>query len=252
MKPSQTLSTQSKTHKALVKFTGFHLPINIKGLGLLLITAVITNLLSHSFLNPALFSGEKIEPLYLLDKAGVYVTDLKSFEQKVKEVSTRLEIHPEWLMSVMYSESRFDAGALNLKGSGAVGLIQFMPATSAEMNTTSEKLRQMSHNEQLEYVYHYLSGIKTKYGKFDSLTKLYLAILYPKALNGDYCYTLYAKPTIAFKQNAGLDEDKDGRVTVSDIDRRMQRVFPKAYIAGKHKKGVEEESTSGYVNISGF
>ncbi len=250
MKVTQVLNTQ--TGSSLVRHFGFSFPLKFRGIGLLLITAIISNLLSHSFFNPALFSGGKAEPLYLMDKASIYVTDKQVFEAKVREVSARLGVQPEWLMSVMYSESRFDAAAINLKGSGAVGLIQFMPATATEINTTPEKLKQMTHTEQLEFVYSYLAMIKAKYGNFDSLTKLYLAILYPKALNGDYCYTLYAKPSIAFKQNSGLDEDKDGRVTVSDVDKRMQRVFPKAYIAGKHKKGVEEESTSGYVNTAGF
>ncbi|MEO1448552.1 MAG: hypothetical protein AAFV07_03440, partial [Bacteroidota bacterium] len=54
-----------------------------------------------------------------------------------------------------------------------------------------------------------------------------------KALNQDYCYTLYASPAQAYKQNSGLDENKDGRVTVSDIDRRMQRLYAPAYMAPK-------------------
>ncbi|MBX7240912.1 MAG: transglycosylase SLT domain-containing protein [Bacteroidia bacterium] len=250
MKTTQFIN--SETGSSLVRHLGFTFPVKFRGMGILLITAIITNLLSHSFFNPAIFSGSNADDLYLMDKAAVYVSDKQAFEAKVREVSTRLNIQPEWLMSVMYSESRFDAAAVNLKGSGAVGLIQFMPATAAEINTSPEKLKTMTHTEQLEYVYTYLSMIKAKYGNFDSLTKLYLAILYPKALSGDYCYTLYAKPSIAFKQNAGLDEDKDGRVTVSDVDKRMQRVFPKAYIAGKHKKNIEDESTSGYVNTAGF
>ncbi|MFN0202045.1 MAG: hypothetical protein ACKVTZ_20910, partial [Bacteroidia bacterium] len=77
-------------------------------------------------------------------------------------------------------------------------------------------------------------------GDYTSLTELYLGILYPKALEikGDYCFTMYATPSQAYKQNSGLDEDKDGRVTVSDIDHRMQRVFPTAYVAGKNQQEI--------------
>jgi hypothetical protein len=122
-----------------------------------------------------------------------------------------------------------------------------MPVIAAELNTSPEKLKMMNHNEQLEYVYHYLENIRQRHGgKFESLTELYLAILYPKALDGDYCYSLYAQPSVAYKQNAGLDEDKDGRVTVSDIDRRLQRIFPTAYLAGKENVVTADASILKY------
>ncbi|MCB0842252.1 MAG: hypothetical protein KDE26_03185, partial [Bacteroidetes bacterium] len=60
-----------------------------------------------------------------------------------------------------------------------------------------------------------------------------LAILYPKALGQHHCYTMYSKPTKMYRQNSGLDENKDGSVTVCDIDERMQRLFPTAYMVRK-------------------
>ena len=141
-----------------------------------------------------------------------------------------LEIAPEWLMAVMYAESKFDPSVLNYKGSGAVGLIQFMPATAMEMDVSVERLKRMSANQQLEYVYLYLETVRSRYGQFSSLTDLYLAILFPKAIGQDYCYTLYAKPSVSYQQNSGLDENKDGRVTISDVDRRLKRLFPTAYM----------------------
>ena len=140
-----------------------------------------------------------------------------------------LNVPPEWLMAVMYSESQFDASVLNHKGSGATGLIQFMPATASDLNVSMQRLRDMNHTQQLEYVYLYLQKVRERYGEYDSLTDLYLAILYPKARKQDLCYTMYAKPSKSYKQNSGLDENKDGRVTVSDIDRRMMRLYPTAY-----------------------
>ncbi|HMS50722.1 MAG TPA: hypothetical protein PKD56_00220, partial [Chitinophagales bacterium] len=71
-------------------------------------------------------------------------------------------------------------------------------------------------------------------GNFKSLTQLYLGILYPKALEEDNsCLTLFAKPAEAYRMNSGLDEDKDGVITVKDIDRRMKRIFPTAYMTEK-------------------
>ena len=163
----------------------------------------------------------------------MHIADSDRFEEKVKAIAAMLRVAPEWLMAIMYSESKFQSSVYNYKGSGAVGLIQFMPTTAREMNTTAEALSRLHPVDQLDYVYRYLQTVRERYGDFDSLTDLYLAVLYPKALGQDYCYTLYDSPTQAYKQNSGLDEDKDGRVTVSDIDKRMKRIFPPAYMATK-------------------
>ncbi len=168
-----------------------------------------------------------------MDQASLFTLDPQAFDSKVREVSSLLGVAPEWLMAVMYAESKFDAGVRNFKGSGATGLIQFMPAVAAEMGVTTNQLGMMGHVQQMDYVYRYLQTVQSRYGGFNSLTDLYLAVLYPKALNQDYCYTLYAKPSKSFKQNSGLDENADGRVTVSDIDRRMQRLYPEAFMAKK-------------------
>ncbi len=206
----------------------------------------LSNLVTHSLFNPQMISSSihlateteaepvsKASSLYLLDKAGIFVNDVTLFAKRVREISSMLGIQPEWLMAVMYSESKFDASVLNARGSGATGLIQFMPFTAKELNVSLERLKQMTPVQQLEYVYLYLQNVKERYGAYQSLTDLYLGVLYPKAINQDYCYALYAKPSQSYRQNSGLDENKDGIVTVSDIDKRMQRLFPSAYMAGR-------------------
>lgn len=172
--------------------------------------------------------------LYLADKASIYVENIESFETKVRDVAARLDVPPEWLMAVMFSESRFDAKATNFKGSGAVGLIQFMPPTAVELGTSCWKIKDMTHEEQLEYVYQYMDSKKKQYGSYQSLTDFYLGILYPKAIGQEPCYVMYSKPSKMYKQNVGLDVNKDGHVTISDIDKRMQSLYPHAYIASKN------------------
>ncbi|MBK6888585.1 MAG: lytic transglycosylase domain-containing protein [Sphingobacteriales bacterium] len=168
--------------------------------------------------------------LYLLKVATPYLAQPQKFEDKVRTVSQQLQIPPEWLMAVMHSESSFNAAARNLKGSGATGLIQFMPQIAKQLGTTTDKLHKMSHLKQLDYVYDYLHSIKQQRKvSYTNLTNLYLAILYPAALGNDPCYTLYAKPAIQYRQNAGLDENKDGKVTIYDIDQRLKRMYPTAY-----------------------
>lgn len=204
--------------------------------GLILISNLFTlglSKVSFGSSSPAGIPASPVESLYLMDKARIHVQDEDNFERKVREIASMLEVAPEWLMSVMYSESKFDASVKNYKGSGATGLIQFMPAAASDMGISLARLARMDHLQQLEYVYLYLQTVRDRYGEFNSLADLYLAILYPKALNQDYCYTLYASPSQSYKQNSGLDENKDGRVTVSDVDRRMQRLYPTAYVAPK-------------------
>ena len=171
--------------------------------------------------------------LYLSDQASSYIHDVNGFQQKIKEVGKLLDIPPEWLMSIISAESSFNPQAVNHAGSGATGLIQFMPATAADMNTTVSQIKQMDAMRQLDYVYHYLNKVRQGYGEYTSLTDTYLAVLYPKARQNDLCYTLFSKPSKKYIQNKGLDSNKDGRVTISDIDKRMQRLFPVAYTITK-------------------
>ncbi|MEZ4827365.1 MAG: transglycosylase SLT domain-containing protein [Bacteroidia bacterium] len=206
-------------------------------IGLIILSNVLTHKV-HSLEN--LFQGKRlcysgqpyrVEPsLYLMDKASMLYLILQPLRDKVREIAGMLKVPPEWLMAVMYSESKFDAAVLNHRGSGATGLIQFMPAAAEDLNVSLQRIRKMNHLQQLEYVYLYLEQVRERYGDYESLADLYLAILYPKARKQDYCYTLYAKPGKSYDQNAGLDENKDGRVTVSDIDRRMKRLYPTAYM----------------------
>ncbi|RMG59308.1 MAG: hypothetical protein D6722_22480 [Bacteroidetes bacterium] len=214
------------------------LPRPLKRAFWLLLLLAVSNAVTHTLFNPRLSdmsaasAAEVATPddqLYLLSEAAAHIPNLPAFEAKVREIAMMLDIPPEWLMAVMYAESRFDPAVANRQGSGAIGLIQFMPGTALELDVSPERLRQMTALQQLEYVYRYLFQVQQRYGPYASLTDLYLGILYPKARGQDLCYTLYARPSQSYRQNAGLDEDRDGRVTVSDIDRHVRRLFPTAY-----------------------
>lgn len=211
------------------------LQFSAKSLGIAALAIVLSNLFTYSMFNPgsAKPATEESVSLYLLDEASVYVADVSGFEQKVRDVGEALNVPAEWLMAIMYSESKFDASVTNFKGSGATGLIQWMPISAKELGITLQQLKNLNHLDQLDYVYQYLQTARERYGEYETLTDLYLAVLFPKALDEDYCYALYAKPSRAYTQNSGLDENKDGRVTVSDIDRRMKRIFPDAYFVEK-------------------
>ena len=49
--------------------------------------------------------------------------------------------------------------------------------------------------------------------------------------------------------NSGLDEDKDGRVTVQDIDKFVKRIYPTAYMASIDGSEAETEGKSFWGGI---
>ncbi|MGB1207524.1 MAG: transglycosylase SLT domain-containing protein [Chitinophagales bacterium] len=185
------------------------------------------------------FNGRSTGNLYLLEEASHYVKDINNFEYKVRRIAKKLRVPPEWLMAVMYSESRLNPNAVNLKGSGATGLIQFMPNTIGDFGITIKQLKKLTPTEQLDYVYEYLHRVRIKYRPYENITDLYLAILYPRALTGDSSFVLYQKPSKMYRQNAGLDENKDGKVSVKDVEKRLKRLFPEAFHIDKYGKQLK-------------
>ncbi len=178
---------------------------------------------------------EEVYNLYLMDQASKYVLDTDKFEKKVRAVSRSIGIPPEWLMAVIYSESKFDASAINTQGNGATGLIQWKPATAQGLGVTTEILRNLNHEQQLDYVEAYLKAMQKEHGEFKTLTDLYTAVQFPSATGEDYCYTLYKKSEKEYSTHEILDSNKDGRITLKDIDDRMKRMFPTAYMTEKNE-----------------
>lgn len=89
-------------------------------------------------------------------RANGYGSD---FVRKVRQVSRRLGIKPNWLMAVMRSESGLNHRAVNPE-SGNVGLIQFGRSTAWALGTTLEELLRMSAVRQLDYVEKYYQEVK--------------------------------------------------------------------------------------------
>jgi Transglycosylase SLT domain len=133
------------------------------------------------------------------------------FRDRVKWIGDDLGLNPNDLMACMAWESgrSFRADIKNMAGSGATGLIQFMPATARSLGTTVEALARMTPEDQLNFVWKYFAPFK---GKLKTLSDIYMAILWPKAVGQPDDYALFTGG-VAYRQNAGLDTNKDGRVT---------------------------------------
>lgn len=136
------------------------------------------------------------------------------FKERVIWIADNLGCSPDDLMACMAWESgeTFRADVKNAAGSGATGLIQFMPSTAKGLGTSVEALARMTAEDQLKYVYSYF---KPYVGRLRNLGDLYMAILWPKGIGQPDSYVLFDrnKTPKTFRQNAGLDVNGDGLVT---------------------------------------
>lgn len=161
-----------------------------------------------------------------------------AFEQKVVAIAQRLsvkygvEFDPDWLMVVMWKESRLNPQAVN-KVSGATGLIQFMPATAIAFGTTTQYLYSLNHLQQLDWVEKYYSQSFLAKKKPSNLYDAYFAVFYPDLIGRPDSYTLSRVGQRIYIQNRGLDIDKDGDIQVSDIKGWLIRSLPGGIIVEK-------------------
>jgi hypothetical protein len=156
-----------------------------------------------------------------------------AFRARVGAMAKYLEVDPSHLMACMAFETgeTFDPSIRNAVGSGAVGLIQFMPATAQALGTTSEALARMSAVAQLNYVERYFAPRR---GKLKTLEDVYMAILWPTAVGKPDSHVLFDRKDPRFPrryvQNSGLDINKDGRITKGEAAARVRKKLDKGLL----------------------
>lgn len=145
------------------------------------------------------------------------------FRDRVWWIADELTLDPDFLMSCMAFETgrTFSASVKNMAGSGATGLIQFMPKTAIGLGTTTDKLAKMTAEDQLNFVYKYFRPFN---GRLKTLADTYMAILFPKAVGQPEGYVLFSGG-IAYRQNAGLDTNKDGKVTKLEAAAKVMALY---------------------------
>lgn len=156
-----------------------------------------------------------------------------AFRKRVYELCDRQKLTPAYLMACMAWESgeSFDPSITNRAGSGATGLIQFMPATAKELGTSTTMLALMTPVDQLAFVEKYFSRYT---GRLDSLADHYMAILWPAGIGKPQSWSLWEKgnrPT-TYRQNAGLDTDRDGTITKAEATSKIVDKLFKGFSVG--------------------
>ena len=165
-----------------------------------------------------------------------YVTSNKAaFLAKVQLIAAKLLTDPDYLMAVMYSESKLNPQAYNPNG-GATGLIQFMPSTAAYLGTSTQELSGMSNVDQLDYVYKYFAPYT---GRIFSFPDLYMVTFFPVALNKPADYVIHSDTlsadTIA-RANPIFDLDHNDQITVGEFQSAIYSRLPADIVAILKKK----------------
>ena len=147
----------------------------------------------------------------------------EKFMSGISGLSEKYNIPQNDILAMMDFETggTFDPATKNMAGSGATGLIQFMPDTAKSLGTTTEELSGMSRSEQLTYVDKYLeTNLQGRMGgeKAD-VADLYMSVLFPVAVGKPDDFVLFGEGAInekyegRYEANKGLDANNDGSIT---------------------------------------
>jgi len=139
------------------------------------------------------------------------------FRDRVFVLCARMRMNPDFLMACMAWESgeTFSPSIVNRAGSGATGLIQFMPTTARNLGTSTAQLAQMTAVQQLDFVESYFRPYR---GRLMSLSDHYMAILWPNAIGKPESHILWSRDRnpVTFRQNSGIDVNRDGVITKAE------------------------------------
>lgn len=159
------------------------------------------------------------------------------FVGMVKHYSAKLGIDPNWLMAVMYFESaKSFSPSIKNPYTNATGLIQFMPNTAIELGTNIAQLSSLTAVEQLFWVYKYYVRYKSK---LNSYIDLYLITFFPLAAGKPLSFILQTSSlpaSLIATQNPVFDTNKDGKVTVGEIQAVMLKKIPQSWMSAFKKK----------------
>lgn len=152
-----------------------------------------------------------------IDHPNIPVSIRAAFAKKVTEIAAWLQIDPNWLMQVMYAESRLKATAQN-KQQGrliAAGLLQWTKASG--MPGAPASALQYNHLQQLDWVKTYFKPFR---GRMHSYFDVYLVTFFPAAVGkpDDYVFaTSKLSAALIAKQNPVINKNKDGKITMAEF-----------------------------------
>lgn len=163
-----------------------------------------------------------------IDHPNIPVSIRAAFSQKVTAIAAWLGIDPNWLMQVMYAESRLNAKAQNIKNKRliAAGILQWTKASG--FPGAPQSVLKYNHLQQLDEVKKYFTPYR---GKMHSYFDVYLVTFFPAAVGqGDHFIfaTSQLPASLIASQNPAIDTVKDGKITMSEFKQYVWNSTPDA------------------------
>ena len=157
-------------------------------------------------------------------KIDLSIVQDPDFNNKLQKIASDLGTTTGALIAVMKHESGLNPKAVN-PTSNATGLIQFMPDTARRLGTSVDDLKHMDAVQQLDFVYKFYKLVGVGDG---SAGDLYVATFMPKYIGYPNHTVLGKKGADGFsgavyRQNAALDRDNNGEITIGDIKNSISR-----------------------------
>lgn len=172
----------------------------------------------------------------------------------LSDTALRLGTNPWFLAHLMNFETggSFSPSQPNHANptAGAVGLIQFMPSTAAELLRSSDPqaaralMKRMSFAEQMIYVENYLR----RYAPFPTRESLYMAVFYPAARTWDPDREF---PANVQRYNPGIRTPRDYARMVERNARGPRQEAPDPRQSGPRHQSVSSHPSSGGGNRGG-
>jgi hypothetical protein len=152
-----------------------------------------------------------------------------AFKVKLIEIAQNIGVDPNYLISAIAFETGETFSPSIANASGATGLIQFTPATAAELGTRTADLAAMTAEDQMDYVEKYFNPYRNM---LETIEDVYMAILWPAAIAKPNSWVLFRRPSPQYDRNSGLDADKDGNVTKEEAAAMVRTKLRKGRGAG--------------------
>lgn len=151
-----------------------------------------------------------------------------AFGKKVLEIAKYLGTDPNWLMQVMYAESRFKATAQNIQNGRliAAGLLQWTKASGAP--GAPQSMLSRNHLQQLDWVKEYFKPYR---GRMNSYFDVYLVTFFPAAVGkpDNYVFsTSKLSAALIARQNPIININKDDKITMAEFKQYIRNSTPAA------------------------
>ena len=179
------------------------------------------------------------DPIYLPKVKNLEERTTPAFRAKLVRIAAEVGIPAGELASLIGFETAWTWSPSIRNSIGATGLIQFLRSTARSLGTTTDALAAMSAEEQLDWVARYLKRMP----KWRVPGDAYLMVFWPAGTGKPDDHLIGEKDSEAkvgnvtrgtiYRLNAGLDGNKDGRITAGDVRAKVLTILRNSEKAGR-------------------